>query len=430
MTRAQVELVSAQALGIFGIVFSAQSLPQALEQGPALVAGLGYVMIAVVDGAAVAVMIAVLAHVGIRAAAWGYALAFVLALAGWPLLVADPTVLGGERPWLYALCTVATTAAVVAFPLAGALVYTLAVPVLYWAVRMTPAGGGAGFLASGFEAVYALILGVVVLLIVTMLRQASKTVDQAQDAALRRYDVAARQHANEIERVKVDALVHDSVLTTLLAAAAAERPEQQELAGRMARDAIRRLDDAGARSPRTSDRVALPVLVRRLRAALTTLTTPFTVRVVNAGSVELSVDAVDALYTAAVQAMVNSAQHADEPGRATRREVRIRGVRNGGCVIEVADNGVGFDPTSVSENRLGLRVSIVQRMVDAGGAATIDSAPGRGTTVVLCWPAMTEMNPATAKPRHPAAGATAADGPRSHEPAAPDPTATDREDPA
>jgi signal transduction histidine kinase len=227
----------------------------------------------------------------------------------------------------------------------------------------------------------------VVLIIVTMLRQAAESVDGAQDAALERYDVAARQHATESERVKVDALVHDSVLTTLLSAAAAGSPDERALAARMAKDAIERLDAAGASGPRALERVGLPVLVRRLRAALTTFSAPFTVRVVNAGGVELPVEAVDALYSAAVQAMVNSMQHADEPGRSTRRELRVRGVRAGGCVIEIADNGVGFDRRDVPLERLGLRVSIEERMAGAGGAAEIESSPGQGTTVTVAWPA-------------------------------------------
>jgi signal transduction histidine kinase len=127
--------------------------------------------------------------------------------------------------------------------------------------------------------------------------------------------------------------------------------------------------------------------VRRLRAALTTFSAPFAVRVANAGGVELPVEAVDALYSAAVQAMVNSMQHADEPGRSTRRELRIRGVRAGGCVIEVADNGAGFIRADVPIERLGLRVSIEERMQNAGGSAEIVASPGHGTTVTVSWPA-------------------------------------------
>jgi signal transduction histidine kinase len=85
--------------------------------------------------------------------------------------------------------------------------------------------------------------------------------------------------------------------------------------------------------------------------------------------------------------MVNSMQHADEPGRSTRRELRIRGVRAGGCLIEVDDNGIGFDRASVPGERLGLRMSIEERMANAGGSAEIVSRPGQGTTVLLAWPA-------------------------------------------
>ena len=98
------------------------------------------------------------------------------------------------------------------------------------------------------------------------------------------------------------------------------------------------------------------------------------------------VEVVDALYTASVQAMVNSLQHADEPGRRARRELRVRGVRASGCVIEVSDNGVGFDRAAVPAERLGLRVSIEERMANAGGTADIVSQPGHGTTVTVAWP--------------------------------------------
>ena len=391
VTRAQVETVSGRALGLFGLVFGAQTLPVALTQSSALIEGAGAALMAVLYGAMVAMAVASIAKVAVRSAAFAFALLYVLALIAWPFLVADPAALDGAAPWLYYICTVATTAAVVALPAPVATGYTLIVPAIYGVVRLLPAGGAAPGLLAVLDAMYAIILGVVVLIIVVMLRQAAEAVDTAQEAALQRYDLAARQHATENERVKVDALVHDSVLTTLLSAAAATAPEEQDLAARMARDAVKRLDEAGAvGGPRALDRVGLPVLVRRLRAALTTFSAPFTVRVVNAGGVELPVEAVEALYSATVQAMVNSMQHADEPGRSTRRELRIRGVRTGGCVIEVTDNGVGFLRADVPDERLGLRVSIEERMSNAGGTAEIVSQPGQGTSVTVGWPADAE----------------------------------------
>ncbi|GAA1749691.1 sensor histidine kinase [Agromyces humatus] len=386
VTSGQVETIFARALGLFGLVFGAQTVPLALQEVDALVPGSGAALMAVLYGAIVALAVATVTKVAVRVACLGFAAIYAASLVTWPFLVVDPAALDDSPPWLYYLCTVATTAAALALRPLWAAAYTLVVPAVYGVIRLTPAGGEADPLLAVLDALYAVVLGVVVLAIVIMLRQAAVEVDTAQEAALERYDVAARQHATEIERVKVDALVHDSVLTTLLSAAAATTSDQQSLAARMARDALLRLDEAGATGASALDQVGLPVLVRRLRAALTTFNTPFIVRVVNAGGVELPVDVVDALYTASVQAMVNSLQHADEPGRRARRELRVRGVRAGGCVIEVSDDGVGFDRAAVPAERLGLRVSIEERMANAGGSARIESQPGRGTTVTVAWP--------------------------------------------
>ena len=386
VSRAQVETVSGRALGAFGVVFGAQTVPLAIDQSALLVPGAGVAMMAVLYGAIAALAAATFTRVAVRVAALAFATLYVLCLLAWPLLVVDTPGMDGQTPWLYFLCTVATTASVISVPAAPAAAYTIAVPAIYGIVRLSPSGGGAPALLAVLNTMYAVILGVVVLVIITMLRQAAEAVDAAQEAALQRYDVVARQHANEIERVKVDALVHDSVLTTLLSAAASRTPAERQLAARMAADAVRRLDEAAVEVPGAADTADLSVLARRLRAAVTGFAAPFIVRVTDASGVELPVEAVDALSSAALQAMVNSVQHADGPIGRVRRELEIRGVGAGGCVIEVADNGSGFDPTQVPASRLGLRVSIEERMANAGGSARIESAPGRGTRVILAWP--------------------------------------------
>jgi signal transduction histidine kinase len=58
------------------------------------------------------------------------------------------------------------------------------------------------------------------------------------------------------------------------------------------------------------------------------------------------------------------------------------------CIqVTVRDAGMGFDPAYVDPARLGLRRSIIERIADWGGHATIRSAPGEGTTVILRWTA-------------------------------------------
>src|SRR5690606_13235739 len=122
-----------------------------------------------------------------------------------------------------------------------AAAYLFVVPMIYALIRMTPAGGGAPWERSILDAVYSIILGGAVMIIVTMLRQAAASVDIAQAMALDRYSLAVRQHATETERVEVDAIVHDSVLTTLLAAARADSPDSKQITATMAGNAIRHL---------------------------------------------------------------------------------------------------------------------------------------------------------------------------------------------
>ena len=56
--------------------------------------------------------------------------------------------------------------------------------------------------------------------------------------------------------------------------------------------------------------------------------------------------------------------------------------QHGELAGEVADDGVGFDPTAVLDDpaRLGL-LSLAQRLDSVGGRMTIQSSPGAGTRV-------------------------------------------------
>ncbi|MGL4339183.1 MAG: ATP-binding protein [Rhodoglobus sp.] len=54
--------------------------------------------------------------------------------------------------------------------------------------------------------------------------------------------------------------------------------------------------------------------------------------------------------------------------------------------VVISDQGAGFDPTVVADDRLGVRLSIIDRMRSVGGTARIWSSPGAGTSVVLSAP--------------------------------------------
>jgi signal transduction histidine kinase len=91
--------------------------------------------------------------------------------------------------------------------------------------------------------------------------------------------------------------------------------------------------------------------------------------------------AVDRIADCAAEALRNVARHA---GTDTA-ELRVRD-GNGQVVVEIIDQGRGFDARSVPRSRRGISESIQGRMAEIGGTAEISGAPGAGTTVTLRWP--------------------------------------------
>ncbi|MCK9904067.1 histidine kinase [Parafrankia colletiae] len=91
---------------------------------------------------------------------------------------------------------------------------------------------------------------------------------------------------------------------------------------------------------------------------------------------------VAALAGATGEALANVARHAGT-GEAWVRVERAPGR----LTIRVRDQGAGFQPGRAAPDRLGVRQSVLARVRDAGGLATVDSAPGQGTVVTMRWPA-------------------------------------------
>jgi signal transduction histidine kinase len=320
----------------------------------------------------------------VRASQGIVAVVFVCVLVTWPFAVVTPHA-PTDSHWLYYLITVGTSTAAIAFPTRLSVAYLVVVPSLYGIVRMTPPGGSEPIPEAILDSVYSIILGGAVVVLITMLRQTATNVDVAQSAALERYSHAVRHHATEVERVQVDSIVHDSVLTTLLSAARAYTPEAKALAATMAGNAIGYLRDAALVQPDDGSTVRLRAVSQRVADAAAGMARPFQIRSVDVGPRSVPAPVGEAIVSAATQAMVNSVQHAGDSSR-IRRWVDIRGIRPGGIRVEVGDNGAGFDTETVPTERLGLRVSIVERVGNAGGAATVVSAPHRGTTVSIQWP--------------------------------------------
>lgn len=394
ISLARVESAIARSGAGIGIVFFLQSLPTLLGDTGATVPVWSIGAVVSVVAALLFTVVAAVTRRLVRVANVTFAAVFLVVLISWPFAVLHPST---DSPWLYYMITIATAMAAIGLSVRWAAAYLILIPLVYAVIRLTPAGGGISPLKASLDSIYAVILGGAILIITTMLRAAATSVDEAQATALEGYAHAVRAHATEAERVRVDAIVHDSVLTTLLYAARADTPEAQRLAATMAANAIGHLRDAALVSPDDGSTVRVSALAQTLRESIDQLEGGFEITASRLGTRSIPSSVAEALQSAALQAAVNSINHA---GEGATRTVRITstGGGGGGVQIVVADDGLGFDPAQVPSERLGVRVSIIELVANLGGDAHVESAPGSGTTVIIRWPSEGRTEPAMPAP--------------------------------
>lgn len=88
---------------------------------------------------------------------------------------------------------------------------------------------------------------------------------------------------------------------------------------------------------------------------------------------EVPLASKETLYRIAQEALQNAVKHA----RPTRLSLQLI-CESDSLVVQVSDDGIGFDPTASFPGHLGLR-SMRERAARVGGTLEIESAPGRGT---------------------------------------------------
>jgi signal transduction histidine kinase len=95
----------------------------------------------------------------------------------------------------------------------------------------------------------------------------------------------------------------------------------------------------------------------------------------------LSFEAKEALYRIAQESLNNTVKHA----QAERVDIRL-GARRGEIVLELTDDGVGFDPQAEYSGHMGLN-SMRERAAQIGGILEITSEAGQGAVVRVRIPA-------------------------------------------
>ena len=101
------------------------------------------------------------------------------------------------------------------------------------------------------------------------------------------------------------------------------------------------------------------------------------------GATELPAPQQLAAYRTAQEALTNAARHAG----CTRVRLTLRDEDGDRAVLEIRDDGRGFDPgaKAAQADRFGLR-GLAERASAAGGRLDVASRPGRGTAITLTLP--------------------------------------------
>ncbi|MCW4354837.1 ATP-binding protein [Hoyosella sp. YIM 151337] len=311
-----------------------------------------------------------------------HSIGYVLAMVTWPLAYSGPPI-DDFGSWLWSVNAVAATVSAIAWAPRIALPYLALVPA--GSVLLNAYGGAGIDWGIVFEDIAMAATAATVFVSMAMIGlNTGSRLDEIKASAQARAAKAAAAAARNQERERIDGLIHDGVISTLLNASQGGDTVILARQSRRTLDHIDRLR-AGLESAqpfRGSEAIAY------LRSAATDISEDTPVSVDAPRDTEtftVPAEVVRAIGAGLAEALTNSLRHADVPGRQTDRWVVIS-VFPERVRVTVHDNGRGFDPRSVPADRLGLTVSIRGRMDRVtGGTARVESTPGGGTNITLQW---------------------------------------------
>jgi len=337
----------------------------------------------------------------------GFHVALALS-AGWCV---PPAMRGDAANWLFIVMSGQFFLPAWFAPTVVSVPLALASASSYWASATMTLGTGSAGSSPGASA--ALLLAIAAANLCAR-RMFYRRVTGA-DVALARADLDAREQyvvlSRNIERREHERLLHDTVLNTLTALARAGSTDAAEVVGRCRRDVT--LMEYVLSDPCDSaegagraygglvtamEAIAIEMRARGLAVHIDVADgVPAgagaaggdTARAGAGGGPAVPVAIVVAVAHAVREALANVVSHA-RTGEAWVDVSPAPGgelAEPGGLQVTVRDAGAGFDPARVDPARLGLRRSIIERVADQGGRASVRSAPGEGTVVSLCWTA-------------------------------------------
>lgn len=312
-------------------------------------------------------------------AARAYLLLVAAGVVTWPWGWESSEAASGS-PWLWMCLGVASIWAALVIGTKWGFIYAIVVGAAFAGVRLTPSGQGIALVAAMQDMLVLVINPSAVIIGISLLTDAIAQLNSTAVAFQQQRARAAVEEALVEERRRLDSIVHDEVMTTLVNAAMVG-PNRDTRVTALAQHAINQLDLAGETG---EDRV--PVTVEHLgwlvKDVVTSLV-PDAEVALDVSEPELLVppSVASAVGQACREVAMNIARHAE----AHHVTVLIGDADAPGVRVVVSDDGTGFDPGQVPGDRFGLQYSVLERMQSVGGAADVRSQPGHGTVVELTW---------------------------------------------
>jgi putative two-component system, sensor kinase len=190
-------------------------------------------------------------------------------------------------------------------------------------------------------------------------------------------ELAARQASTRAQH-EANSFIHDHILSALIAVANG-LPDRAAL-----RDSARQALDSLSAGTAVASPVTARTLLNDVAGRVGVMAGEIRTDVVLTREHEIPLEVAQAITEATLEAVRNSLRHAGSDDTPVTRRVTLTSDACG-ISIEVSDNGCGFDPAVAGRGRHGVSGSIIARMQDVGGRATVDSVPGKGTCVTLRW---------------------------------------------
>ncbi|ROQ39964.1 two-component sensor histidine kinase [Frondihabitans sp. PhB188] len=372
------------SIGIGGIVYLAVGFSKAMAQFGAMggVAGLVLYCVAAAGPFLLLALAPWASLTALRRVALAHALTFWGVMLAFPLVMTQKSLPGSDSPWTNDLMTVPAVAMAVGARRPVIAAYVLATSITSGVIRYLTAPE-VGVTLAALDLAYNFLFDCAFVALTLVTRSSAVRLDAAAEAARVKTSHEAEASARVQQRIRIDALVHDHVLSALLIASRADAvptPALRELA---------------ASTLRTLNEEALPPhqvlsgeeFVGRLRSTVSSQGAGIAFDGELGAAVRVPADIAQALIEATSEAVRNSLLHAaaDDAGGDVTRLVRVASL-DGGLAIVVRDDGRGFNSRRIPPERLGVRVSILNRMATLpGGHADIESGRGLGTRVTLAW---------------------------------------------